>query len=92
MLLPIPLEAQTDFVVFRHKIRHNARFAIFWPILYNVFSEGSNSAHLSVRIANLIMISEEHWKNDETLFQSVYGNRESVNLRVRGMHILYCFL
>ena len=37
------------------------------------------------------MISEEHWKNDETLFQSVYGHRESENLRVRGMPISYCF-
>ena len=54
----------------------------FWLILYNVFGEGSNSAHLSGRIAYLIMISEEHWKNDETLFQSVNEQRESVNLRV----------
>ena len=61
MLLPIPLEAQTDFVAFRHKIRHYARLAIFLLILYNVFGEGYNSAHLSERIANLIMISEEHW-------------------------------
>ena len=64
---------------------------LFWLILYNVFGEGSNSAHLSERIANLIVISEEHWKNDETLFQSVYGHRESVNLRVRGMHTTNCF-
>ena len=91
MLQPIPLAAQTDFVAFKHKIRHFARLAIFWLILYNVFGEGSNSAHSSARIANLVMISEEHWKNDETLFQSVYGHRESVNLRVRGMNISYCF-
>ena len=24
------------------------------------------------------MISEEHWKNDQILFQNVYGHRESV--------------
>ena len=63
----------------------------FWLILYNVFVVGSNSAYLSERIAIVIMISEEHWKNDETLFQSVYGHRESVNLRARGMHITHCF-
>ena len=50
------------------------------------------AGHLSERIANLIMISEEHWKNDETVFQSVYGHRDSVNLRVRGMHFTYCFV
>ena len=37
------------------------------------------------------MISEEHGKNVETLFQSVYGHSESVNERARGMHITYCF-
>ena len=63
----------------------------FWRILYKVFGEGSNSAHLSERITNLIMISEERLKNDETLFKSVYGHRCSVNLRVRGMHITFCF-
>ena len=46
---------------------------------------------MSERIANLIMISEEQWKNDETLFQIVYGHRCSVNLKIRGMHITYCF-
>ena len=64
---------------------------LFWLILYNVFGEGSNSAHLLERLANPIMLSEEHWKNDKTLFQSVNGHRESVNLSVRGMHITYCF-
>ena len=48
-----------------------------WPFLvfflYNVFGEGSNSAIVSGRLANLIMISEEHWKNDEILFQNDYG-------------------
>ena len=66
-----------------------------WPffdcILYNVFGEGSNSAIVSGRLANLIMISEEHWKNDEILFQNVYGHRESVFLRVQIMLITYCF-
>ena len=32
--------------------------------LYNVFGEGSNSGIVSGRLANFIMISEEHWKND----------------------------
>ena len=40
-----------------------------WPffecILYNVFDEGSNSVIVSGRLGNLIMISEEHWKNDD---------------------------
>ena len=60
-----------------------------WPffcfILYNVFGEGSNSVIVSGRLANLIMISEEHCKNDEILFQNVYGHRESV------VFITYCF-
>ena len=45
-------------------------------------------------LANLIMIhvSEEHWKkNDEILFQNVYGHRESGVLRVQVMLITYCF-
>ena len=66
-----------------------------WPffgcILYSVFGEGSNSVIVSGRLANLIMISEEHWKNDEILFQNVYGHRESVVLRVQVMLITYCF-
>ena len=37
------------------------------------------------------MISEEHWKNGEILFQNVYGHRESVILRVQVMLITYCF-
>ena len=37
------------------------------------------------------MISEEHWENDEILFQNVYGHRESVVLRVQVMLITYCF-
>ena len=88
------LAAQIDFVAFKHKIRHYARLAIFWlyeRILYNVFGEGSNSVTLSGRLANLIMISEENWKNDEILFQNVYGQRESVVLRVQVMLITYCF-
>ena len=63
----------------------------FGCILYNVFGEGSNSVIVSWRLANLIMISEEHWKNDELLFQNVYGHRESVVLRVQVMLIAYCF-
>ena len=63
----------------------------FGCILYNVFGEGSNSAIVSVRLANLIMISEEHWKNDEILFQNVYGHRESVVLNIQVMFIIHCF-
>ena len=46
---------------------------------------------VSWRLANLIMISEEHWKNDEILFQNVYTHRQSVVLRVQVMLIIYCF-
>ena len=35
------------------------------------------------------MISEEHWENDEILFQNVYANREPVKLWIRGMLITY---
>ena len=62
------LAAWVDFVAFKNKIRHYTRLAIFGCILYNVFSEGSNSAIVSWRLVNLIMISEKHWKNDEILF------------------------
>ena len=50
-----------------------------------------NLNSVSGRPANLIMISEEHWKNDEILFQNVYGHRESVFLRVQVMFNTYCF-
>ena len=66
-----------------------------WPffgyIRCNVFAECSNSADLSYRLANLILISVEHYMNDEILFQNVCRHRESVNLRIRGMLIRYCF-
>ena len=56
-----------------------------WPflscILHNVFGEGSNNVIVSGRLANLIMISEVHWKNDEILFQNAYGHRESIVLK-----------
>ena len=86
------LAALIDFVAFKHKIRHYARLAIFGCILYNVFGEGSNIVIVSGRLANLTMISEEHWKNDKIVFQNVYGHRESVVLRVQVMLITYCFL
>ena len=91
------LAAQIDFVAFKHKIRHYARLAIFGCILYNVFGEGSNNAIVSGRLANLIMISEEHWKNDEILFQNVNGHRESVVLIVQVMlintvFVNFCFM
>ena len=68
-----------------------------WPffscILYNVFGEGSNIVIVSGRLANLIMISEEHWKNDEILFQIITGmGGGSVVLRVQVMLISYCFV
>ena len=85
------LATQIDFVAFKHKIRHYARLAIFGCILYIDFGEGSNSVIGSGRLANLIMISEEHWKNDEIVFQNVYGHRESVVLRVQVILITYCF-
>ena len=66
-----------------------------WPffccILYNVFGGGSNSVNVSGRLANLIMISEEHCKNDKILFQNVYWHRKPVVLRVQVMLITYYF-
>ena len=50
------LAAQIDFVAFKHKIRHYARLVFFGCNLYNVFGEGSNSAIVSGRLANPIMI------------------------------------
>ena len=68
---------------------------LYWPffgcILYNVFGDGSKSVIVSWRLAILIMISEEHWKNDEIVFQNVYGHRESVVLRVQILLITFCF-
>ena len=69
------LAAQIDFVAFKHKIRHYARWPFFGCILYNNFGEGSNIVIVSGR---LTMISEEHWKNDKIVFENVYGYRESV--------------
>ena len=85
------LAAQIDFVAFKHKLRHYARLAFFGCILCNVFGEGSNSTTVSGRLANLIMISEEHCKKDDILFQNFYGDRESAVLRVQVMLITYCF-
>ena len=45
---------------------------------------------MSERLANLIMISEEHWKTDQILFLNVYGQREPVDFMVQGMLIIYC--
>ena len=64
---------------------------IFVCILYNVFGEGSNNVIVSGGLANLIMILEKHWKNNEILFQNVYRHKESVVLRVQVMLITYCF-
>ena len=44
---------------------------------------------MSERLANLIMISEEHWKTDQILFLNVNGQREPVDFRVQGMLIIY---
>ena len=84
LLRPILSHLNTKHVIMPY-------WLFFWLIMYIFFGECSNSALLSERSANLIMKSEEHWKSDETLFQSDYGHRESVNLRVREMHITYCF-
>ena len=66
-----------------------------WPffgcILYNVFGEGSNIVIVSGRLANLTIISEEHWKIDKIVFQNVYGHMESIVLRVHIMLITHCF-
>ena len=64
---------------------------VFGCILYNVFGEGSNSVIVSGRLANLILILEEHWKNDEMLFQNVYRQRVSIVLRVQVMLITNWF-
>ena len=50
------------------------------------------SVIVSARLANLIIISEERWKNDEILFQNVYGHRESVVLRVQVISLLTVFV
>ena len=61
-------EAVTNLLRLRSIMLHlNTKFVIMpdWPffgcILY-VFSEGSNIVIVSGRLANLTMISEEHWK------------------------------
>ena len=53
------LAAQIDFVAFKHKIFIMPDWPFFGCILYNVFGEGSNSAIVSGRLVNLIMISED---------------------------------
>ena len=55
----------------------------FGHLLYDVFSEASNSVHLSEQLANVIKISEKHWKNGENSFHTVKGHMESVNQRIR---------
>ena len=47
--------------------------------LYDVFDEGSNSSYLSEQLANVIKISEEHWKTTKQSFQNVKGHMKSVN-------------
>ena len=79
--------AQINFVAFKHKFVIMPDWPFFGCILYNVFGEGSSSVIVPGRLANLIMISEEHWKNDEILFQNFQGHRESVVLRVQVMLI-----
>ena len=56
-----------------------------------MFSVKAKTVSLCRRLANLIMRSEEHGKNDEILFQNVYRHRESLVLRVQVMLITYCF-
>ena len=56
-----------------------------WPflghLLHGVFGEGSHSVRLSERLANFIMISEEHWEDNEISFQNMYEHMELVNQR-----------
>ena len=86
------LGAQIDFVAFKQKIVIMPDWPFFGCILYNVFGEGSYSVIVSAGLANLIIISEERWKNDEILFQNVYGYRESVVLRVQVISLLTVFV
>ena len=52
-------------------------------ILWLSFSEGSNSVCLSEHLVNLILISEEHWENnDRNIVPNVCGHRESVNYKM----------
>ena len=60
IILPLTLATQTDFETFKYKIRHYARLDFFGYILCKVSGNGSNSADLSDRLANLMMISVEH--------------------------------
>ena len=50
-----------------------------WPFFdyhfYNAFCEGSNS----VRLSDLVMISEEHWENYKMLFLKGFGQSEFVS-------------
>ena len=72
-------------IAFRHKIRQNARMTILWLffgcmyLLYDVFDEGSNSVNLSEQLANIIKLSEKHWKSGKQSFQNMKGHMESVN-------------
>ena len=85
------LAAQIDFVALKRNFVIMPDWPFFGCILYNVFGEGSNRVIVSGRLANLIMISEEYWKNDEILFQNVNRHREPVVLWVQVMVITYCF-
>ena len=66
-------------VAFRHQICKMLDRPFFGCLLYDVFDENSNSVHLSEQLANVIKISEEHWKTTTRSFQNVKGHMESVN-------------
>ena len=67
-----------------------------WPffgyIRCYVFAEGSNSADLSDRLANLIMISVEHCKNDEILFQNVCKSKGAKIAHYILFFVTFCFM
>ena len=77
---------ETNRIAFRHKIRKmldrpffGYSLAIFFTMFYDVFDEGSNSAHLSEQLANVIKISEEPWKTTKQSFQNVKEHMEFLN-------------
>ena len=67
------------FFALRQKQSSSCQIGHSLAIFNNVFDEDSNSVCLSERLPNLIIVSDEHWKNDEISFQNVNGHRESVN-------------
>ena len=59
-------------------------------LLYTVFGDDSNSAHLSEWLANVATILDRHVKNDKQSFKNVKWQMASVNYRIWGLVIKYC--